>query len=138
MTDEESRRRHVVEQCDKHDEIALLDDGYYYFWIKDRGAMSASELRIISDELDQRNKAWDEQVMQHMATSATVDDVASQEDPPSDQMEQKAYTELVKLRTVLWCAHQGAEHLSPDTPTSTALHILFSMADAALKRVEAS
>ena len=39
-----------------------MDDGYQYFWIANRGALSASDLRIIADELDRLNADWDAQV----------------------------------------------------------------------------
>ncbi|MAT51434.1 MAG: hypothetical protein CMK32_09660 [Porticoccaceae bacterium] len=55
-------RARIIEMCDKYDEIGPLDDGYQHFWIKDRGAMSAADLRVIADELDRRNKAWDDQI----------------------------------------------------------------------------
>lgn len=44
-----------------------MDDGYQYFWIKDRGALSAANLREIADELDRRNKDWDETVRRELS-----------------------------------------------------------------------
>lgn len=62
MNDAEEYRQRVIKRCDVFCEIGPLDDGFQYFWIKDRGAMSATDLRIIADELDQRNKDWQEQI----------------------------------------------------------------------------
>lgn len=62
MSQSEEYRQRVIAGCDKHDEIALLDDGFQYFWVQGRGAMSAFDLRIIADELDRRNKAWQDQI----------------------------------------------------------------------------
>ena len=61
-TDEAIHRRKVLAGVIKHREIGLLDDGFRYFWVKDRGAFSATDLRIIADELDARNKDWAEQI----------------------------------------------------------------------------
>lgn len=52
----------MIANCDKYNEIGPLDDGFQYFWIKNRGALSANDLRIIADELDRRNKDWQEQI----------------------------------------------------------------------------
>ncbi len=41
-------------------EIIPLEDGYHYFWVSGKGAMSADELRIIADELDRMNKPWED------------------------------------------------------------------------------
>lgn len=56
------RRKIVIDGCYKHDEISPLDDGFQYFWIKNRGALSAFDLRVIADELDRRNKEWKETI----------------------------------------------------------------------------
>lgn len=62
----EKYRKHIIDICDKNSNIGPLDDGYQYYWPNsaDRGAYSAEVLRIIADELDKRNKWWDEQVQQ--------------------------------------------------------------------------
>ncbi len=40
-----------------------LEDGYYYYWPHSgKGAFSADNLRAIADELDRKNKPWDDQV----------------------------------------------------------------------------
>ena len=58
----ENRRKRLIEKCEQYNEFGPLDDGYQCFWIKDRGALSATDLRIIADELDRRNKEWDEKI----------------------------------------------------------------------------
>ena len=60
-------RERLIANCDKYNEIGPLDDGFHYFWIKDRGAMSAADLRVIADELDRRNKDWQEQIEQDLS-----------------------------------------------------------------------
>ena len=53
----EEYRQKVIASCDRYNAIAPLDDGSYCFWVKDRGALSASALRVIADELDRRSNA---------------------------------------------------------------------------------
>ena len=60
--DREEIDRRVVESLDKRQEVITLDDGFQYFWIENRGALTAHNLRAIADELDRRNSAWKEQV----------------------------------------------------------------------------
>lgn len=61
-TDEAIHRRRVLAGVNKHREIVSLDDGFKHYWVKDRGAFSATDLRIIADELDARNRDWAEQI----------------------------------------------------------------------------
>jgi hypothetical protein len=39
-----------------------LEDGYYYYWPHSGKGFSADNLRAIADELDRKNKPWDDQV----------------------------------------------------------------------------
>ena len=55
-------RERVIANCNQHNDIGPLDDGFQYFWVRERGALSASDLRAIADELDRRNKDWREQI----------------------------------------------------------------------------
>jgi len=66
-TDEAIHRRKVISGLNKYKEIRPLDDGFQHFWVKDRGAFSATDLRIIADELDARNKDWREQVERNLS-----------------------------------------------------------------------
>lgn len=51
-------KKTVVEKAHEYGDIEPLDDGYQYFWVKDRGAFSANDLRLIADELDRLNENW--------------------------------------------------------------------------------
>lgn len=55
----EEHQSRIITSCDSHEDIIPLEDGYHYFYIKERGAASAQDLRIIANELDRRNAAWD-------------------------------------------------------------------------------
>ena len=56
----------IIAACDEAGDIVFLDDGYMYYYIPGRGGLSAADLRIIADEVDKRNKLWDEQVMRDL------------------------------------------------------------------------
>jgi hypothetical protein len=44
------------------------DDGYYMYWpTTNLGAYTAHNLRIIADELDRKNKPWDDQVQAYFS-----------------------------------------------------------------------
>ena len=50
-------------------DIVIGDDGFAVFWpMSARGAFSAHTLREIADELDNRNKPWQEQLDADLAT----------------------------------------------------------------------
>lgn len=41
----------------------VLDvDGFYYYWPDGNGHYAAHHLRDIADELDKRNRAWEEHI----------------------------------------------------------------------------
>lgn len=44
---------HILSVIEK--EINILEDGFYYFFPGNGGGMSASDLRIIADYLDEKN-----------------------------------------------------------------------------------
>lgn len=52
----------LIELVDEAGDFVALEDGYIYFWEPHRGCLSAEQLREIADELDRRNKAWNDQV----------------------------------------------------------------------------
>ena len=56
----------IIKQASK--DFAPLDDGYIYYWPSRGGALSAHTLRIIADELDKRNKEWDDDIRDYFAT----------------------------------------------------------------------
>lgn len=57
----EKARLHVIKTIDNNDEFVREVDGYiYYNPTKTTGFLSSHELRWIADELDLRNKPWNE------------------------------------------------------------------------------
>lgn len=55
-------RDRIVSLIDARGEFFNLDDGYLYWEPTGNGAFSAADLRIIANELDKRNKPWDDQI----------------------------------------------------------------------------
>lgn len=53
----------LIEKLDEGEYLQPSDDGYVVYWTQ-KGYLTSSHLREIADELDRRNKAWHEQVMQ--------------------------------------------------------------------------
>lgn len=52
----------IIKMIDKRGEFVYLEDGFLYYAPEGKGCISAHELRTIADELDKRNKAWEEQI----------------------------------------------------------------------------
>ena len=52
--------------------FAKLDDGFVYYWPSHgwSGAMGAWHLRILADELDRRNKKWNDEICEYLGESA--------------------------------------------------------------------
>jgi hypothetical protein len=68
-------KQELIQIIQDRGEFVAMEDGYICWWphmgpvrhadggmTGGGGAMSAPELRVIADELDRRNKDWDEQV----------------------------------------------------------------------------
>jgi hypothetical protein len=63
---EKARMRAVSEE---RGDLIMGDDGYYVYWPKGytRGYMGSYELRLLADILDEKNKAWDEEVTRELS-----------------------------------------------------------------------
>jgi hypothetical protein len=47
------------------DDIIPLEDGYKYYWIENKGALSSGQLREIANYLDELNASWDAKVKEY-------------------------------------------------------------------------
>jgi hypothetical protein len=65
---EESYRDRVLRMSEERDEFVTGDDGYVIYWPASftGGGYNSAELRILADELDRRNEAWDKQVREDL------------------------------------------------------------------------
>lgn len=55
-------RKNLIKKAKERNEFGKLEDGYVYYFPSKVGALQSHELRIIADELDERNKTWDKEV----------------------------------------------------------------------------
>lgn len=44
------------------EDVVILDDGYSYYWPKNKGALSSTTLKIIAAYLEQLNKPLEDQI----------------------------------------------------------------------------
>ena len=49
-----------IKIIEERGEFGPLEDGYIYWFPSGNGAVSSDLLRLVADELDARNKEWDE------------------------------------------------------------------------------
>lgn len=64
-------RDRVLRKC--KGKIQPLEDGYMYFCIKGQGVYSAHNLRIIADEIERQNEAWDEEVTRELSAQTKLE-----------------------------------------------------------------
>lgn len=55
MTDEE-----IIKRIDERRDFVTYVDGFVYYWPTTRGHHSTHVLRVIADELEKRDKPWEE------------------------------------------------------------------------------
>jgi hypothetical protein len=60
----EPERKRVVALSGERNEFVTFTDGYVHYWPagSPNGALSSWHLRVLADELDRRNRAWDVKV----------------------------------------------------------------------------
>ena len=52
----------IIKHAEKNDEFVMLEDGFWYYWPVDRGAISEYDLYCLYQELVKRNKKWQENI----------------------------------------------------------------------------
>jgi hypothetical protein len=57
----------IVEKADERGEFVRLEDGFLGYWPRGRGVITSQQLRILADELDHRNAAWEAQIKQDLS-----------------------------------------------------------------------
>lgn len=68
MTHKEQLTARVIEVADNRREFVQDVDGYVYWWPdgSTNGHLAACHLRILADELDRRNKPWDDYITENL------------------------------------------------------------------------
>jgi hypothetical protein len=62
------RRQKLIDLVDERKEFVLDVDGFLYYWPSPNlGHLSSCQLRWIADELDKRNKPWQDQIEKDFA-----------------------------------------------------------------------
>lgn len=59
---EKEHQEKVIRCCEEQKLFGPLEDGFVYFFPANKGALSATDLRIIADEIDHRNASWEAQL----------------------------------------------------------------------------
>lgn len=63
----------IIEIADKRGEFVYLEDGFLYYAPEGNGGcISAHELRTIADELDKRNKTWNDSINDYFSSKDNV------------------------------------------------------------------
>jgi hypothetical protein len=62
--DKEEERKRVIEVTESRGDFVTAEDGFVYFWPTGsvHGCIASVQLRWLADELDRRNKQWEDQV----------------------------------------------------------------------------
>ncbi len=57
-------KQHIISTTEERKEFITDIDGFIYWWPEGsrRGHLSSAHLRILADELDKKNEAWDRQI----------------------------------------------------------------------------
>lgn len=57
--------KELIEKINKKEEFITFEDGFVYYWATGQGGFSSWQLRVIADELDKRNKSWQENISKY-------------------------------------------------------------------------
>lgn len=52
----------IIKHAEKNGEFVMLEDGFWYYWPVDKGAISEYDLYCLYQELVKRNKKWQEDI----------------------------------------------------------------------------
>jgi len=52
----------IIKKAEKAGEFVMLEDGFWYYWPLDKGAISEYDLYCLYQELVKRNKKWQENI----------------------------------------------------------------------------
>ena len=49
---------HLLQKAAENGEFHTLEDGFFYYWPSQGGALSAYQLRVLANHLDKLNAPW--------------------------------------------------------------------------------
>lgn len=52
----------IIQHAEMNGEFVMLEDGFWYYWPVDKGAISEYDLYCLYQELVKRNKKWQENI----------------------------------------------------------------------------
>lgn len=55
----------IIKHAEKNGEFVMLEDGFWYYWPVDRGAISEYDLYCLYQELVKRNEKWNEEINEY-------------------------------------------------------------------------
>ena len=69
MGKREEYKKRIIDLSSERGDFVQMEDGYYVFWptSQHRGFITAVELRILAQHLDDLNREWDEQVRKDLS-----------------------------------------------------------------------
>lgn len=67
----------IVKVAEEANEFIQLEDGFWYYWPQKFGAIPAYQLRQLADELDRRNKVWEESIDEYFRNQQRSDSSGS-------------------------------------------------------------
>lgn len=70
-----ARKDDLIARITEQGDFERFDNGYLYYYVPTRGGMSASDLRIVADYLDEQNASWQANVDEYFSKSCIDDDV---------------------------------------------------------------
>ena len=60
---QEEYAQKIIKAADSRSEFVTDVDGFVYWYpLRDNGNLSAAQLRVLADELDKRNKRWQQDI----------------------------------------------------------------------------
>ena len=70
---QEEYAQKIIKAADSRSEFVTDVDGFVYWYpLRDNGNLSAAQLRVLADELDKRNKRWQQDIDNYFESNASL------------------------------------------------------------------
>jgi len=58
----------IISKIEEHGDFITMDDGFVHYYPENsRGSLCEESLRVIADELERRNKTWNENIQEYFS-----------------------------------------------------------------------